>query len=152
MIDLTSLMMEANGRATVANVELSLKEKGLTLGLDSYPSPDVTVADWLAQGAPGAPSAFFDPADHLVAGLTARLADGRTLEVRPSPRRAVGPDLIALCIGCGTRFATIERAWLRAHRLGAVRPKSPLPPLELDPPVGEGEAKLLDAIEDALRR
>ena len=38
----------------------------------------LTVADWLARGAPGAPTAFLDPADHLVAGLTARLADGRS--------------------------------------------------------------------------
>src|SRR5687767_2422765 len=109
MIDAASLMMEANGRATVANVEASLVEKGLTLGLDRLPGENVTVAEWLAAGAPGAPSAFGDPADHLVVGLTALLADGRRLEMRPSPRRAVGPDLVALCVGCGTRFATIER-------------------------------------------
>jgi alkyldihydroxyacetonephosphate synthase len=151
MIDMASLLMEANGRATVVNVEASLTEKGLTLGLDVMPAPDVTVADWLAAGAPGAPSALHDPADHLIAGLAARLGDGRRFEVRPSPRRAVGPDLVALCVACGTRFATIERAWLRAHRKDAPRPRHPLPALDLDPAVEPSEAKLLDAIADSLR-
>ena len=52
----------------LADVEGTIAREGLTLGLASMPAQ--TVAAWLAAGAPGAPSSFADPADHLLAGLT----------------------------------------------------------------------------------
>ena len=46
------------------------------------------------------------------------LANGDPLEVRPAPRRAVGPDLAALVVGARGRFATVTGAWLRVHVRG----------------------------------
>ncbi|MCW5838264.1 MAG: hypothetical protein KIS78_38080 [Labilithrix sp.] len=149
-IDRESLLVRVPGAATLASIERALERAGLTLGIAAT---DLAVGDWLAAGAPGAASAFADPADHLVAGLTATLTDGSaTVEVRPSPRRAVGPDLVALFVGCHERFASIDHVWLRVHPRGARRVALPTEHLDLDPPVSPDEAALLDAIARELAR
>ena len=148
-IDESSLLVRVPGAATLASIERALASEGLTIGIAAT---DDAVGDWLARGAPGAPSTFADPADHLVAGLTATLANGSTLEVRPSPRRAVGPDLIALVVGANERFASIDHVWLRVHLQGARRVGLPVDRLDLDPPLSNEEATLLDAIARELAR
>lgn len=148
-IDRSSLLVGVPSRATLASIEQALTSEELTLGV---PATDEMVGDWLARGAPGAPSAFGDPADHLVAGLTFTLTNGRRVAVRPSPRRAVGPDLVALVVGANERFASIDHVWLRVHQRDARRVAEPTDGIELDPPVSEGEASLLDAIARELSR
>ena len=131
VIDEISLLFEAEGTQTLDAIERELAPNGLTLGF----APDsITVAEWIAKGTPGAPSMLVDPADHVLAGLTAKLVDGRTLVIRPAPRRAVGPDLIALFAGGGGHFGVIERAWIRIHRTDARRVTTEVPAIDLDPP------------------
>lgn len=156
-IDVTSLLAGVPASMTIDDVEAALSPRGLTLGvardsgaIDRGRAP---IGTWLEEGAPGARSAFADPADHLVAGLEATLTNGARLDVRPSPRRAVGPDLTALVLSAARRFASIDYAWLRVHRVDARRHALPLPVgVDLDPPLELGEAALLDAIERELRR
>ncbi len=143
-----SLLIEVDGSTTLASIEVELAGRGVTLGVDGS-ALAMTVADWIARGLPGAPSAFGDPADHVVAGLTGTLG-GRTLAIRPAPRRAVGPDLIALFAGTGDRLGRVTRAWLRVHRRDAVRPALPLPGVALDPPLSAAESRLVDAIRAEL--
>jgi alkyldihydroxyacetonephosphate synthase len=146
-IDRTSMLVDVEAESTIEALETSLAIDGFTLALASDVDRAATIRDWLATGAPGARSAFADPADHLVAGLEATLLNGERLVVRPSPRRAVGPDLIALVVGAQGRFARIDRATLRVHPLSAPRPCDPLPAdLDLDPPLSAGESRLVDAI------
>ncbi len=130
-------------------LEQWLGVSGLTLDV-KVPSPSVPVADWLAHGAPGARDRWLDPVDQLLAGLDATLNDGRTLSIKPAPRRSVGPDLTALFVGAGGRFGKIDRAWLRVHPAGVQRPRSAPFVFERDPPLGEGEKTLLDAIARCL--
>ena len=148
-IDRTSLLVRVPGAATLASIEQTLQRDGLTLGVAAT---DDAVGDWLARGAPGAPSTLSDPADHLVAGVTATLVNGTTLEVRPAPRRAVGPDLMALVVGARERFASIDHVWLRVHLADARRVTLATEGLDLDPPVSNEEATLLDAIARELAR
>ena len=123
----------------------------LTLGFAPAGAPlERTVATWLADGAPGARDPWLDPADHLVAGLDARLRDGTALRIRPGPRRAVGPDLVALFFGARGRFGAIERAHLRVHHVGARRPETHAFVHPRDPELLDGEAELLRAIEREL--
>lgn len=150
-IDAVSLLVQVTADHRLDALETELAARGFTLGVAlADAGSDVAVGEWLAKGAPGAPSAFADPADHLLAGLEASLPSGDKLEVRAGPRRAVGPDLTALFVGAHGRFGRIDRAWLRIHRLHARRPALPLPAGDLDPPVTEAEARLLDAIRSRL--
>jgi alkyldihydroxyacetonephosphate synthase len=142
-IDRPSLLVFAPGTATLHEIERALGAEGLTLG---FAATDDTIASFLARGAPGAPSSFADPADHLVAGLAATLKNGQRLEVHPAPRRAVGPDLAGLVFGCGERFASIDHVWLRVHLRDARAVTLPTTGLDLDPPLSRDEATLLDAI------
>lgn len=151
-IDRASLLVRVPGAVTIAQLEETLAHEGLTLDVTVKDSA-ISIAEWIARGAPGAPSSFADPADHLLAGLTATLANGQKLEIRPGPRRAVGPDLTALVVGAGERFATLDRVWLRVQLRGVRRPAIPVDvgTLALDPPVSTEEAALLDAIGRELR-
>lgn len=149
-LDKTSLLARVDGEMTLRGVEASLAALGFTLDVEGAADSSESMAEWLASGAKGARDAWLDPADHLVAGLDARLADGRLLVVRPTPRRSVGPDLIAIVVGMAGRFATVERAWLRIHPVGVARPSVGTLVGERSPPVTEGEARLLDLTRAAL--
>lgn len=151
-IDAESRLARVSGGATLGAVEAALAAAGLTLGIDDFAAVQGrTVAAWLADGAPGARDAWRDPVDHLVAGLEARLPSGQWLDIRPAPRRAVGPDLVALFAGTAGRFGTIEHAWLRVHTAGAPRPDTSPFVLDRDPGVSPGEEALLAAIDRELR-
>lgn len=150
-IDDVSLLVHVDGATTLGALEAALAPKGLTLGVDGH--GDATVAGWLAAGAPGTPSLFHDPADHLVAGITATLVNGERLTIAPAPRRAVGPDLVALIVGGHERFAKVDAVHLRVFRKDTRPVREPLPHgVDLDPPLNAGETKMLDAIAHALLR
>ncbi len=143
-VDLESLLADFSGDTTLAEAEAALGKEGLTLGASSAP---MTVAEWIARGAPGARDAWLDPADHLIAGFEATLKSGTVIKVRPAPRRAVGPDLLALLFGAKGRYGTITRAWLRVHRLGVPRATTSTPFVsERNPAVSSDEEALLAAI------
>jgi len=147
VLDRESLLVSAPGDARVPDLERFLEGEGLTLDLS--PMPDATLADWLGHGAKGSRSPWLDPVDHLLAGFDATLNDGRRLEVRPAPRRAVGPDMLSLFFGTEERFGTITLAWLRVHRKGAARPTTG--PFDAkDAPLEHGEHALWDALEKEL--
>lgn len=149
-LDEISLLVEADGTESVADVEDFLGSKGLTLGFDvSAETAAMSVTEWIARGSPGAKPHFADPADHVLAGLSGTLGD-RTIEIRPGPRRAVGPDLVALFAGTGERLGRVTKAWIRAHRRDAERPLMELPRVDLDPPITESESRLVDAIRAAM--
>lgn len=149
-VDPTSQLVDAPAEATLGAVEDALAEHGLTLGLGAALARGDTVAAFLEAGAPGAPSPFSDPADHLLAGLVAVGPRGDRLVVKPAPRRSVGPDLVALVHGQRGRFFRLESAWLRAWPAAAARPSIPHA-VRPDPPLGEDERRLLDRIEAVLR-
>ncbi|MGH7282233.1 MAG: FAD-binding oxidoreductase, partial [Polyangiaceae bacterium] len=119
----TSMLAEADGATRLREIERDARAVGLTIGLD-IPNPEETISDFLARGAHGLFDPWHDPADHLVAGFEAVLANEKVLVVRPAPRRAVGPDLFALVFGMQHRFAKLTRAWLRLHAVDARRPRA----------------------------
>ncbi|HEY6461883.1 MAG TPA: FAD-linked oxidase C-terminal domain-containing protein, partial [Polyangiaceae bacterium] len=148
-LDRESLLACIDGATLVGEAERSLQAEGLTLDA-AFSSPDVSLADWLAAGAPGSRDRWLDPVDQLLAGLDATLEGGRHLAIRPAPRRAVGPDLTALLVGAHGRFGRVDRAWLRVHRRDVARPVSAFAH-DRDPAISPGEEAILAAIERALR-
>jgi len=153
-IDRTSLLAEVDADVTLGELEDALALDGLTLaveGAGGYGRLDrERVGAWLAGGAAGAPDPWSDPVDHLVAGLDALLPDGRALAIRPAPRRAVGPDLVALTAGMGGRLATIVRVTFRVHPRGVARRETEPFVHDRDPPLDAGEEALLAHIAKEL--
>ncbi len=151
-VDHDSLLATFAGSATLAEIEARLSREGLELCLEGDVDRSTTLASWMAAGLPGAQDPWSDPVDHAVAGLEARLPGGERLVVRPAPRRAVGPDLVALVSGARERIALVERATLRVRRVGAPRARSLPLQIDRDPPLGAAERKLWDAIAGAVTR
>lgn len=110
-----------------------------------------SVGSWIEDGAHGAFDPWSDPCDHLIAGLRAVLPSGDELLIRPCPRRAAGPDLIALFAGAGGRFGRVEQVDLRVCAPDDP-PARPLPfSGPRDPALTTGEATLAERIRSALR-
>lgn len=146
-IDRESLLVHVDAHARFEDVERALEREGLTL---DAPIVESTIGAWLEAGAPGARSAWLDPADHLVAGFSARIpASGETFSIRPAPRRAVGPDLAALVLGLRGRTLALDAVWLRVHRVGTKRPDEAF--RDDEEPLSRDEHVLFDAIDEALR-
>jgi len=143
-LDEQSLLACAPASATLQEVERVANARGMTLGLSKLAG---TVSEFVETGCPGAVDPLVDPVDHAVAGLSARLPDGRILTVRDAPRRAVGPDLVPLVVGARRRFATPLAASLRLHLDTAKRPTTTPVNVERNPKVSSEEEKLFSAIE-----
>lgn len=112
--DDASRILHVQAGCPIATIERELGRRGLGLGLRGE-VPDCDVGTWLAIGAPGGRDPHDDPVDHLVAGLGLLLPDARLVRLRPAPRRAVGPDLIAAALGARGRLGVIVSAHLVAR-------------------------------------
>ena len=149
VVDRASMLAEADGGLRLREIERDARAVGLTIGLE-IGDPEETLSDFLANGAHGLFDPWRDPADHLVAGFEAMLANGKLLVVRPAPRRAVGPDLLALVFGMHHEFARLTRAWLRLHAVDARRPRAAAFAYEAPAPA-ETEAAWLKALVTAAK-
>jgi alkyldihydroxyacetonephosphate synthase len=115
-LDETSLVAHVQAGLTALELEKILAPRGLSIG--DYPPSTLrsSVGGLLAVRTPGKASrrhGFFEDA---VIGISAVLADGKTIHTRVAPRRATGPDLArALCGSEGT-LGVITSAVLRIHR------------------------------------
>jgi alkyldihydroxyacetonephosphate synthase len=117
-------VVEVEAGRSMSEVEAYCVAKGFSMRLEAI--PDMPVAAWLSEGAPGSRSPFLDPADHLIAGLHGVLKNGKPIRIPPCPRRAAGPDMVSLFQGQWGRFGSIERVWLRVHAKDASAPTFPL--------------------------
>ena len=115
-LDETSLLCHVQAGLTGLALEKLLAPRGLSLG--DYP-PGIlgsTVGGLVGVRTPGKSSARHGFFEDAVAGVSAVLADGRTIHTRVAPRRSTGPDLgRALCGSEGT-LGFITAAVLRIHR------------------------------------
>ncbi len=115
-LDETSLLCHVQAGITGLGLEKVLSPRGLSMG--DYP-PSIlgsTIGGLVAVRTPGKSSARHGFLEDAVVGLSAVLADGRTIHTRLAPRRATGPDLArALCGSEGT-LGFITSVVLRIHR------------------------------------
>ena len=114
-LDEQSLLVHAQAGLTGIDLERILAPRGLSIG--DYP-PVVLASSLggiLAVRTPGKSSARHGFFEDAVVGVSAVLADGRTIHTRVAPRRATGPDLSrALCGSEGT-IGFITSAVVRIH-------------------------------------
>jgi alkyldihydroxyacetonephosphate synthase len=149
-LDRVSLLADVAADVTVSDLEAHLAREGLTLGLGAL--PDVSLGAFLARGAAEAAPPWDDPADHLVAGFTARnVGTGEHLVVRAAPRRSTGPDLFALVAGMNERYFVLERATVRVHLADAPRVALPFASAK-PPPACDVELALLARLGDELSK
>ncbi|MBV8759960.1 MAG: FAD-binding oxidoreductase, partial [Deltaproteobacteria bacterium] len=114
-LDEQSLLVHAQAGITGLELERILAPRGLSIG--DYPPNVLTpsLGGILAVRTPGKSSARHGFFEDAVVGVSAVLADGRTVHTRVAPRRATGPDLArALCGSEGT-IGFITSAVLRIH-------------------------------------
>ena len=114
-LDEASLLVHAQAGLTGLDLERVLAPRNLSLG--DYPPVVLTssLGGIIAVRTPGKSSARHGFFEDAVVGLSAVLADGRTVHTRVAPRRSTGPDLArALCGSEGT-IGFITSAVLRIH-------------------------------------
>lgn len=115
-LDEHSLLVHAQAGITGLDLERILAPRGLSIG--DYPPVVLTssLGGILAVRTPGKSSARHGFFEEAVVGVSAVLADGRTVHTRVAPRRSTGPDLArALCGSEGT-IGFITSAVLRIHK------------------------------------
>ncbi|MCG8420144.1 MAG: FAD-binding oxidoreductase [Proteobacteria bacterium] len=115
-LDETSLIAHVQAGVTAFGLENVLAPRQLSLG--DYPPAVLgsTIGGLLSVRTPGKSSGRHGFVEDAVLGLSAVLANGRTIHTRVAPRRSTGPDLArALCGSEGT-LGFITSAVLRIHR------------------------------------
>jgi alkyldihydroxyacetonephosphate synthase len=115
-LDETSLVVHVQAGLSGYSLEKILAPRGLSLG--DFPPAVLTstIGGLLSVRTPGKSSPRHGFIEDAVLGVSAVLADGRSIHTRVAPRRATGPDLArALCGSEGT-LGFITSAVLRIHR------------------------------------
>ncbi|HEY1812587.1 MAG TPA: FAD-binding oxidoreductase [Kofleriaceae bacterium] len=114
-LDEQSLLVHAQAGLTGLELERILAPRGLTLG--DYPPVVLTssLGGILAVRTPGKSSARHGFFEEAVVGVSAVLADGRTVHTRVAPRRSTGPDLARALCGSEGMIGFITSAVLRIH-------------------------------------
>lgn len=93
--------------------EASLNKDRLTLGHYPQSLNMSTVGGWLACRSAGQASSRYRSIEDMVIGLKVILPDGKLLEVKPVPRRAVGPSIKDLFLGSEGTLGIIVEATFR---------------------------------------
>jgi alkyldihydroxyacetonephosphate synthase len=122
VIHLDEMSLVAHVQAGITGIELEqiLVPRGLSIG--DYPPVVLasTLGGIIAVRTPGKSSARHGFFEDAVLGLSAVLADGRTIHTRIAPRRATGPDLMRALAGSEGTIGLITSVVVRLHR----RPES----------------------------
>ena len=119
-LDETSLVGHVQAGITGIELEQVLVPRGLSIG--DYPPVVLasTLGGLIAVRTPGKSSARHGFFEDAVLGVSAVLADGRTVHTRVAPRRSTGPDLVRAFCGSEGTIGLITSVVLRLHR----RPES----------------------------
>lgn len=116
-IDPLSCMVRVQAGMNGAQFEAALAARGFTTNHLPQSIAMSTVGGWAACRGAGQASSRYGKIEDMVVGLRAVLPDGRVLDVRPVPRRAVGPGIQHLLIGSEGVFGFITELTLRICRL-----------------------------------
>ncbi len=114
-LDEHSLLVHAEAGLTGLELERILAPRNLSIG--DYPPVVLTssLGGLIAVRTPGKSSARHGFFEEAVVGVSAVLADGRTVHTRVAPRRATGPDLARVLCGSEGTIGFVTSAVLRIH-------------------------------------
>ncbi len=97
--------------------ETALRDRGFTCGHYPQSLSMSTVGGWAACRGSGQASSRYGNIENLIVGMKVILPDGELLEVRPVPRRSVGPSILDMFIGSEGLLGIIVELTLRIWRL-----------------------------------
>jgi alkyldihydroxyacetonephosphate synthase len=116
-LDATSLVAEFEAGIMGANLELELNHRGYSAGNIPQSLFCSTLGGWISTRAAGQFSTKYGKIEDMVLGMEVVLPDGDLLNIRPVPRRSVGPSLKDLFLGGEGTLGIVTRATLSVHPL-----------------------------------
>ncbi len=116
-LDELSLVAEFEAGILGANLELELSSRGYSAGNIPQSLYCSTLGGWISTRAAGQFSTKYGKIEDMVLGMEVVLPDGNLLNIRPVPRRSVGPSLKDLFLGGEGALGIVTRATVSIHPL-----------------------------------
>jgi len=116
-VDETSLVAESEAGIMGANLELELNHRGYSAGNIPQSLFCSTLGGWISTRAAGQFSTKYGKIEDMVLGMEVVLPDGSLLNIKPVPRRSVGPSLKDLFLGGEGTLGIVTKATLSVHPL-----------------------------------
>jgi alkyldihydroxyacetonephosphate synthase len=116
-LDESSLVAEFEAGIMGANLELELTHRGYSAGNIPQSLYCSTLGGWISTRAAGQFSTKYGKIEDMVLGMEVVLPDGSLLNIKPVPRRSVGPSLKDLFLGGEGTLGIVTRATISVHPL-----------------------------------
>jgi alkyldihydroxyacetonephosphate synthase len=116
-LDEVSLVAECEAGIMGANLELELNHRGYSAGNIPQSLYCSTLGGWIATRAAGQFSTKYGKIEDMILGMEVVLPDGSLLDIKPVPRRSVGPSLQELFLGSEGTLGIVTRATISIHPL-----------------------------------
>jgi len=116
-LDELSLVAEFEAGIMGANLELELNHRGYSAGNIPQSFFCSTLGGWISTRAAGQFSTKYGKIEDMVLGMEVVLPDGNLLNIKPVPRRSLGPSLKDLFLGGEGTLGIVTRATLSIHPL-----------------------------------
>jgi alkyldihydroxyacetonephosphate synthase len=113
----SSLVAEFEAGIMGANLELDLNRRGYSAGNIPQSFFCSTLGGWISTRAAGQFSTKYGKIEDMVLGMEVVLPDGSLLNIKPVPRRSVGPSLKDLFLGGEGALGIVTRATISVHPL-----------------------------------
>lgn len=120
-LDETDGLVRVEAGMNGARFEEALNARGWTCGHFPQSLKMSTVGGWVACRGAGQASSRYGKIEDMVVGLRTVVPTGEIVEVRPLPRRAVGPGLRDLFVGAEGTLGVVTEVTLRIWRQPEVR-------------------------------
>lgn len=122
-LDEVSLVAEFEAGIMGANLESELNHRGYSAGNIPQSLFCSTLGGWISTRAAGQFSTKYGKIEDMVLGMHVVLPDGNLLNIRPVPRRSVGPSLRDLFLGGEGVLGIVTRATVSIHPLPSLTVK-----------------------------
>jgi alkyldihydroxyacetonephosphate synthase len=116
-LDGLSLVAEFESGIMGANLELELNKRGYSAGNIPQSLYCSTLGGWISTRAAGQFSTKYGKIEDMVLGMQVVLPDGSLLDIKPVPRRSVGPSLKDLFLGGEGTLGIVTGAIISIHPL-----------------------------------
>jgi alkyldihydroxyacetonephosphate synthase len=114
-LDELSLVAEFEAGIMGANLELELNHRGYSAGNIPQSLFCSTLGGWISTRAAGQFSTKYGKIEDMLLGMEVVLPDGNLLNIKPVPRRSVGPSLKDLFLGGEGTLGIVTKATISIH-------------------------------------